>query len=505
VLLAWLAYPLLLLVLCAGLGLLLDALCGKRLPGALIAPAGFVAFVVLAQVASLLGAGIGAIATGTILLAGIGVAAAMPWRFGRPDPWAALASLAAFLLFAAPVLLSGHPTFAVYGTEGDIAGWLAIGSSDPVGAILPLAAAQRPLGGELAWHLQPYLATLAALLSLSAWQLATGAPARFRASIAFLATVPALIFGYAGWGGVQELAALVSLALAAALAPAWREGVAAWRARVPLAIALLAALCLLIPFSPLDLDAGVWLATAALAALTAATVALSLRVAAAQPRAAFALFSAALLACAVVASAGAALAPYGRLSELGEVNASFAGQGPALALGRNPYADYFLRDLVDPVSLDDPKGKAIPSSPTAKGPRFEADQLDYKALLDYSLLVIPRSPAQSRPPLPYKRRYLGADYEAWVLPRTASFRLLFHMPVGEPGAPYAQPDCSQVNGLGLLGLANQLGAAPQDISIVAAAPRRGSRLGPTVAVPVDRTRSLCGRRWDWIEAIAPTG
>ena len=51
-------------------------------------------------------------------------------------------------------------------------------------------------------------------------------------------------------------------------------------------------------------------------------------------------------------------------------------------------------------------------------------------------------------------------------------------------------------GLGLLALANQLGAAPQDITLIAAA---------IVAVPVDRARDLCGRPWDWIEAIAPAG
>ncbi len=108
-LLAWLAYPLLLLALCGGLGLLIDTLSGKRLAGALIAPAGFVALVLLAQVAAFLGVSIAAITTGAIVLAGIGVAAAMPWRFGRPDPWAVAAALGAFLLFAAPVLLLRPP------------------------------------------------------------------------------------------------------------------------------------------------------------------------------------------------------------------------------------------------------------------------------------------------------------------------------------------------------------------------------------------------------------
>ncbi len=316
--------------------------------------------------------------------------------------------------------------------------------SDPVGAMLPLAVAQHLAGGELAWHLQPYLALLAALVSLCAWQLAAlGAASlapRSRAPIAFCAVIPALVFGYAGW------------------------------------------------VAPLSLDARALLALAILAALTVGTVGLLVSAARSQPPALLAFFAAALFACAALASAGAPLAPYGQLNELRQLNARFAGQGPAVLFQDNPYADYFLRD----VDLSDRR----PADP---------DQVEFKALLAYPLLIVPRNPPQSRPPLPYKRRYLGADYETWKLPSTATFRLLFHMAIGEPGAPYALPDCSQTVGLGLLGLANQLGAAPQDITAIAAAPRRGDRLGPTVAVPLDRTRELCGRRWDWIEAIAPAG
>ena len=171
-LLAWIAFPLVLLAICAGLGLLVDAISGRRLPGALVAPVGFAAAILLAQLASLAGAGIALIASALILLAGFGPLFSLPWRFGRPDPWAVAAALASFALFAAPVLLSGDPTFAAYGDPADIGSWLARADSDPIGAMGPLAVAQRLTGGEIAWHLQPYLAFLAALLSLCAWQLA---------------------------------------------------------------------------------------------------------------------------------------------------------------------------------------------------------------------------------------------------------------------------------------------------------------------------------------------
>ncbi len=563
-LLAWLAFPLALGAICAGLGLLLDALSGRRLPGALVAPAGFAALIVVAQAMTLVEATAPYAASLAIVAAGVGLIASLPWRFGRPNPWPIAAALAAFALFAASVLLSGHPTFASYGSLSDTPTWLALaervmehgrdlggldpstykanleatlGSGDPTGAVLPLAAAHRLLGGEAAWSFQPYLATLGALLTLSAWQIARavdfwGAPAATkstaveepslqpppssRAALAFLAAVPALIFGYAEWGGVQELAAVTLIALGAALALLRHHGEThtpgnsrrmRFTIRLPLAIAVLALLSVLAPWPPsFPLEGGVWLSTAALAALIAATLALGVWIAKTQPPSMLRLFAVALLACAVIASTGASLAPYKGLTELRQINASYAKQGPALVFEHNPYGShYFLRD-VPPDDATDPAGEAVALSPSARGREpLEADEVDYRSLLSYPLIVIPRSSEQSRPPLPYRRVWLGEDYEVWKLPSTAGFRLLFHMPIGSPGDAAALPNCSETVGLGLLGLANQLGAAPQDISLIAAAPRRGDRLGPTVAVPVDRASDLCGRRWDWIEAIAPAG
>jgi len=236
-------------------------------------------------------------------------------------------------------------------------------------------------------------------------------------------------------------------------------------------------------------------------------VALGLSVASRWPGLGLSLFAVALFACAVLASANVVLAPHDRLAELRQIDERFAGEGPALIVERNPYARYFLRDLA-PNGAIDPEEARVPlhGDATSAGEEpFDTDRLDYRALLDYPLLVVPRSSFQSRPSLPYKRAWLGEDYEVWRLPPTATFRLLFHYPVGGRGAATGLPNCSETVGLGLLGLANQLGAPPEDISLVAAAPRRGARLGPTVAVPVDRASDLCGRRWDWIEAIAPTG
>lgn len=246
---AWVLYPLVLLALCGGMGLLVDALCGRRLPGALVAPLGLAAIVVLGGFTTLTGATahltVPAICAGAV--AG-GALAARSWRFGRPDPWPAAAAAGVFLAFGAPVILSGQPTFAGYIKLDDTATWLALTDhvvshgrdlsglepssyratlesnlpgGYPIGAFVPFGAAQRLTGGDLAWVFQPYLSFLAAMLALCLWQLVgfvRSAPAR--AAAAFVAAQPALLYGYAMWGGVKELAAAAFVGLAVALSPA---------------------------------------------------------------------------------------------------------------------------------------------------------------------------------------------------------------------------------------------------------------------------------------------
>jgi len=246
---AWVVYPLVLLALCAGLGLLVDVLCGRRLPGPLVPPAGLAAIVVVGQFTTLADATAELTVPVLVVLAIAGAGLSLPWRFGRPDPWPIAVAIAVFAVFAAPVVLTGHPTFAGYIKLDDTATWLALTdqvmergrdldglepstyratleanlpSGYPVGVFLPFGAGQKLLGGDLAWVFQPYLSFLAAMLSLCLWQIVGGLLARpgLRALAAFVAAQPALLFGYALWGGIKELGAAVFVALGAALAPA---------------------------------------------------------------------------------------------------------------------------------------------------------------------------------------------------------------------------------------------------------------------------------------------
>ncbi len=265
-LIAWLIFPLALLALCAGLGLLVDVISGRRLPGALIPAVGIAALVVVGQVTTLSDATAEATVPFLVVLALLGVGLSLPWRFGRPDPLPALAAVAVFAVFGAPVILAGEPTFLGYVKLDDTATWLALtdqvmhhghdlsylepssyaatlrsySGGYPVGTLLPLGTGSELVGGtDVAWLFQPYEAFLAAMLSLAVWELAGGLleRSRLRALVAFVAAQPALLFGYTLWGGVKEIGAAALVALAAALAPAVLRPDAGPRDVVPLAIA----------------------------------------------------------------------------------------------------------------------------------------------------------------------------------------------------------------------------------------------------------------------------
>jgi len=244
---AWVLYPLVLLALCVGLGLLVDVLCGRRLPGALLAPAGYAAMVVVGEFTTWAEGTAELTVPAIVLLAVLGAGLSLPWRYGRPDPLPVAVAVGVFLVFGAPVILSGDPTFAGYIKLDDTATWLAmtdrimehgrsldgLGFSSyyatlefnlaggyPIGVFVPFGTAQKLVGGDLAWVFQPYLSFLAAMLSLAIWQmLEIVRRPRLRAGAAFIAAQPALLYGYAMWGGVKELGAAALVALGAALAP----------------------------------------------------------------------------------------------------------------------------------------------------------------------------------------------------------------------------------------------------------------------------------------------
>src|SRR5438094_793457 len=125
-LVCWVAFPLILGLLCLGCGLLLGRAAGARLPGTLVAPAGFTVIIVAAAFATMITATAELAVPAVVALAVAGFALSLPWRPVRLDRWAASATAAVFAAYAAPIVLSGQATFAGYITLDDTATWLAM-------------------------------------------------------------------------------------------------------------------------------------------------------------------------------------------------------------------------------------------------------------------------------------------------------------------------------------------------------------------------------------------
>jgi hypothetical protein len=279
-LVSWALFPLLLVLLCLGCGLLLERLSGYRLPGPLLAPAGFALLVVLAGILTSRGETASLATPAAVLAALVGFALALAKREGPlsrlrglVDGWAVAAAVAVFLVYGAPVILSGHPTFSGYIKLDDTATWLAfvdrvmehgrnlsglepssyqatlqanLPQGYPVGAFLPLGVGSRLVPSDVAWLVQPYMATMAALLSLCLYRLAEPLleSRPLRALVAFGAAQSALLFGYSLWGGIKEVAVGLVLALLGASAPAAAAGRDGWRGAIPAAVAAAALLAM---------------------------------------------------------------------------------------------------------------------------------------------------------------------------------------------------------------------------------------------------------------------
>jgi hypothetical protein len=283
-LVCWLVFPVVLGTLALGAGLLVEAIAGAPLAGALLVPAGLGVLIVAAGLTTLTSATAPLTTPVAVAIAAAGLVTGLPRR--RPHPYAPAAAVVAFLAVAAPVLLSGAATVVGYIELDDTATFLAIGDrvldhgrslaglapssyeatldsylahGYPVGSILPLAIGHELTGQDVAWLYQPYLALLAAVLALVLFALLEPVvrSRAARAGAAALAAQPALLYGYAQWGGVKELAGAALIPLIAALAARVRSA----RQTIPVAVAVAALL------GVLSVGALVWVPVAVVPAL----------------------------------------------------------------------------------------------------------------------------------------------------------------------------------------------------------------------------------------------
>ena len=287
----WLVFPLMLAAICLGCGLAVERCSRTPIQPLLVLPIGFAAVVVIGLFTTLSAQTARLTLPAVLAVAALGLASSMPRALPRIDPWAVGSAVVVFAVFAAPVVLSGDATFAGYIKLDDTATFLALvdralehgRSLDglapssyeaalavnlhfyPLGSLLSLGMGSALTGQDAAWLFQPLLAFLASLLALVLYQLASLVIASrpWRATAAVLGAQAALLYGFALWGGVKELAAAPLVALVAALTgalfPSARRGLAV----LPLAVAAAALV------GVLSIGAVAWLLpTLALAAWT---------------------------------------------------------------------------------------------------------------------------------------------------------------------------------------------------------------------------------------------
>ncbi len=261
---AWIAYPLLLAALGAGWGVLVQRLARVELHSALTIPVGLAAIIVVAGTLT----AIEPLARLAVPVCAVGALAGLIW--GRPwqrfERWPMLAAAGVILAYGAPVILSGHATFLGYLRLDDTATWFDltdnlfvhghsvaglpsstyrldftnyVGKSYPIGAFMIFGVGRALLRTDLAWVFDPYLACCGAAIALCIYAFAepfVTSPRR-RALVAFLAAQPALLYGYYLWGGIKELTAAFLLVLMITLAARTLERRPRGLQLLPLAVA----------------------------------------------------------------------------------------------------------------------------------------------------------------------------------------------------------------------------------------------------------------------------
>lgn len=266
---AWLLFPLVLVGVSLGIGLLLERAVGCRVQGALLLPLGFAGALVVSR--ALIASSTSADFT-TAALLGLAILGAIVGsrraRSSRIDVAPVLAAAGVFLVAGAPIVLSGSPSFGGSRSLPDTSHQLALASflpehgldwqaiepssyrlnlekyivtAYPVGSQAAFGALS-PLGVlDPAWLYQPYLCFVVALISLSLYALLADVIKRRveRGLVAFIAGQPALVVSFALQGSIKEISALAMVTLTIALAAAaLRES---WSARSYFALAVSAA------------------------------------------------------------------------------------------------------------------------------------------------------------------------------------------------------------------------------------------------------------------------
>jgi hypothetical protein len=268
---AWFLVPVVVVVASWGVGLLVERLLRTEFADGLVLPLGFTASMVVLSVPY----GLGFSAPVALAVIGAAVAGGLVLQRrrlieSRPPPELALAALAAYAIYLAPVVLTGSATFAGYTLLGDNAVHFSLvdhvkehGShmvdlpfssygetlrinlhnGYPLGPHFQLASLSSLLGTEVAWLYQPYISVPIALAVIPAAHLLRSARlGRRAAALGALAVVVAYLpFSYSLQGGAKELIMIMLVLLGAVFAAELAEGERPLRSAGAIGVAMAAA------------------------------------------------------------------------------------------------------------------------------------------------------------------------------------------------------------------------------------------------------------------------
>jgi hypothetical protein len=250
---AWVLTPLVLALASWGVGLLLERAAATRLEGGLVLPVGFAGSIVLLTLPFTVGLGAPFAFVLLVVAAAAGAFLARDHlRASLPQLPLALAAVAAFLLYIAPVLMTGEATFAGYGFLGDNAVHFSLVdhvvdhgsrmtdipatsygevlsrnlSGYPLGPHFQAAVLTWLFGTDVAWLWQGYIAFAIALAVFpGAWLLRSlGLGPWASAAGGFAAVAAYLPFSYALQGGAKELVMVLFVLLGAVFAAELADG-----------------------------------------------------------------------------------------------------------------------------------------------------------------------------------------------------------------------------------------------------------------------------------------
>jgi hypothetical protein len=269
---AWVLFPLVMLAVCLGCGLLVERASGWWLPGALLPTVGLALVIVAATFTTSREFSAPWSMPVVVVLAVAGYA--VSWarmRTLRPRGWPLAVGLAAFAVYAAPVVLSGNASVLGYFELNDPAFHFAlidqllahgrdvssllpsayqavvhgyISTSYPTGADVALGAMRPLVGQNVAWIFQPYLAVTLALGAVAIYELLsdTVESRPLRALCAFIAGQAGLLYSFYLEGSIKELATATIITATVALVVATLRRPLRLRAVLPLVVMAVAGL-----------------------------------------------------------------------------------------------------------------------------------------------------------------------------------------------------------------------------------------------------------------------